>query len=113
MSIYNLNEEDTPNSTLINILMGKTVTTAQKSLTQKDLNGIKKYVKLNNLKDYLLSEKSVNAYIENLMHCVLASYTIVNHNAPDLLGTPLIYESGQMTLQLLDMIVEVFERMYE
>ena len=113
MSIYNLNEEDTPNSTLINILMGKTVTTAQKSLTQKDLNGIKKYVKLNNLKDYLLSEKNVNAYIENLMHCVLASYTIVNHNAPDLLGTPLIYESGQMTLQLLDMIVEVFERMYE
>ena len=113
MSIYNLNEEDTPNSTLINILMGKTVTTAQKSLTQKDLNGIKKYVKLNNLKDYLLSEKNVNAYIENLMHCVLASYTIVNHNAPDLLDTPLIYESGQMTLQLLDMIVEVFERMYE
>lgn len=113
MSIYNLNEEDTPNSTLINILMGKTVTTAQKSLTQKDLNGIKKYVKLNNLKDYLLSEKNVNAYIENLMHCVLASYTVVNHNAPDLLDTPLVYESGQMTLQLLDMIVEVFERMYE
>lgn len=113
MDIYMLNEEDTPNNALINILMGKTVTTTQKSLTQKDLNSIKKYIKLNNLKEYLLSEKNVTMYLENIMHCVLASYTIVNHNAPDLLDTPLVYESGQMTLQLLDMIVEVFERMYD
>ena len=47
------------------------------------------------------------------MNCVMASYTVVNHNAPDLLDTPLVYESGQMTLQLLDMVVEIFERMYD
>jgi len=113
MDIYNLNEEDTPNSPLINILMGKVVTSSEKSLTQKDLNNIKKYIKLNNLKDYLLSEKNVTMYIENIMNCVMASYTVVNHNAPDLLDTPLVYESGQMTLQLLDMVVEIFERMYD
>lgn len=113
MDIYSLSEEDTPNSALINILMGKTATTAQKTLTQKDLNGIKKYVKLNNLKDYLLSEQNVRLYVENIMHCVQSSYTICNHNAPELLGTPLIYESGLMTLQLLDMVVEIFEKMYD
>ena len=113
MDIYNLNEEDTPNNPLINILMGKVVTSSEKSLTQKDLNNIKKYVQLNNLKDYLLSEKNVIMYVENIKNCVMASYTVVNHNAPDLLDTPLVYESGQMTLQLLDMVVEIFERMYD
>ena len=111
MQIYSLTEEDTISNPLINILMGKTVSTTTKTLTQKDLNGIKKYVKLNNLKQYLLSEKNVTVFVENIMHCVLSSYTIVNHNDPSLLNTPLIYESGNMTLALLDMIVELFERM--
>ena len=111
MQIYSLTEEDTINNPLINILMGKTVSTTTKTLTQKDLNGIRKYVKLNNLKEYLLSEKNVNVFVENIMHCVLSSYTIVNHNDPSLLNTPLVYESGNMTLALLDMIVELFERM--
>lgn len=111
MKIYGLSEEDTMNSPIINILMGKTVSTTTRSLTQKDINGIKKYVKLNNLKQYLLSEKNVNVFVENIMNCVLSSYTIVNHNDPSLLNTPLIYESGNMTLLLLDMIVEIFESM--
>ena len=109
MDIYRLSEEDTKDNALINILMGKTVTTATKSLTQKDVNNIKKYVKLNNLKEYLLSENNVNIFVESIMHCVLSSYTIVNHNDPSLLDTPLIYETGNMTLSILDMIVEIFE----
>lgn len=111
MHIYSLSEEDTKDNILINILMGKTTTTATKTLTQKDLNGIKKYCKLNNLKQYLLSEKNVNVFIENIMHCVLSSYTIVNHNDPSLLDKPLVYESGNMTLNLLDMIVSLFQIM--
>lgn len=113
MDIYMLNEEDTVDNSLINILMGKQVTTAQKTLTQKDLNNIKKYVKLNNLKDYLLSEKNAEIFCENIQKCVLSSYTIVNHNMPDLINTQLVYESGQMTLRLLDMVVELFEKMYD
>lgn len=111
MQIYNLTEEDTKGNALINILMGKTVSQTTRTLTQKDLNGIKKYIKLNNLKTYLLSDKNVNVFVENLMQCVLSSYTIVNHNDPSLLNTPLVYESGNMTLTLLDMIVELFELM--
>jgi hypothetical protein len=111
MQIYGLTEEDTMNNPVINILMGKTTSTTTRSLTQKDINGIKKYVKLNNLKEYLLSEKNVNIFVENIMHCVLSSYTIVNHNDNDLLDTPLVYESGNMTLALLDMVVELFELM--
>jgi hypothetical protein len=111
MNIYGLSEEDTMNNPVINILMGKTTSSTTRSLTQKDINGIKKYVKLNNLKEYLLSEKNVNIFVENIMHCVLSSYTIVNHNDHSLLGTPLVYESGSMTLALLDMIVELFELM--
>lgn len=111
MQIYNLTEEDTLNNPLINILMGKTTTSATRSLTQKDINGIKKYVKLNNLKEYLLSENNVTIFVENIMHCVLSSYTIVNHNDDSLLGTPLVYDSGNMTLALLDMVVELFELM--
>lgn len=113
MDIYMLNEEDTPNNPLINILMSKTVTSTQKSLTQKDMNNIKKYIKLNRLKDYLLNEQNTTNYIENISSCVRSSYTIVNHNAPELLDTPLIYDSGQMTLQLLDMLVNLFEHMYD
>lgn len=111
MDLYNLTEEDTKGNALINILMGKTVSQTNKTLTQKDLNGIKKYVKIQDLKTYLLSEKNVNIFIENIMHCVLSSYTIVNHNDPSLVDSPLIYESGQMTLSILDMIVELFESM--
>ena len=111
MKIYGLTEEDTKGNLVINILMGKTVSQTTRSLTQKDLNGIKKYIKLNNLKEYLLSEKNVNIFVENIMHCVLSSYTIVNHNDPSLLDTPLIYESGSMTLALLDAVVELFELM--
>lgn len=111
MKIYGLTEEDSKGNPVINILMGKTVSQTTRSLTQKDLNGIKKYIKLNNLKEYLLSEKNVNVFVENIMHCVLSSYTIVNHNDESLLDTPLIYESGNMTLALLDMVVELFEYM--
>lgn len=112
MEIYGLTEAETTGNPVINILMGKTVSQANRTLTQKDINGIKKYVKLNNLKEYLLSgEKNASHFIENIIHCVLSSYTIVNHNDTSLLDTPLIYESGQMTLQLLDMVVEIFERM--
>ena len=111
MEIYGLTEEDTKGNPLINILMGKTVTTATKSLTQKDINNIKKYVKLNNLKEYLLSENNVNIFVESIMHCVLSSYTVVNHNDPSLLDTPLIYETGNMTMEILEMIVALFELM--
>ena len=111
MEIYGLTEEDTKNNIIINLLMGKTVSSANRSLTQKDINGIKKFVKLNNLKEYLLSEKNVNIFVESIMHCVLSSYTIVNHNDDSLLDTPLVYESANMTLSVLDMIVELFEFM--
>lgn len=111
MQIYNISEEDSKGNPLINILMGKTVSTANKTLTTKDLNGIKKYVKLNNLKNYLLYEKNITMFVENIIQCVLSSYTIVNHNDESLLNEPLIYESNQMVLSLLDMIVELFESM--
>ena len=112
MQIYNLTEEDTIGNMLINILMGRTVSQTTKTLTQKDLNGIKKYIKLNNLKSYLLSEKNVNIFIENIMHCVLSSYTIVNHNDVTLLDTPLVIcDSGNLTLSILDMVVNLFESM--
>lgn len=112
MQIYNLTEEDTIGNMLINILMGRTMSQTTKTLTQKDLNGIKKYIKLNNLKSYLLSEKNVNIFIENIMHCVLSSYTIVNHNDVTLLDTPLVIcDSGNLTLSILDMVVSLFESM--
>ena len=92
--------------------MGRTMSQTTKTLTQKDLNGIKKYIKLNNLKSYLLSEKNVNIFIENIMHCVLSSYTIVNHNDVTLLDTPLVIcDSGNLTLSILDMVVSLFESM--
>ena len=111
MQIYGLTEEDTLNNPLINILMGKTTSSTTRTLTQKDINGIKKYVKLNNLREYILYDANVNKFVEDIMHCVLSSYTIVNHNDDSLLGTPLVYDSGTMTLAILDMIVELFELM--
>lgn len=111
MKIYGLTEEDTISNPLINLLMGKVTSQATKTLTQKDLNNIKKYVKLNNLREFLLSEKNVNVFIENIQYCVLSSYTVVNHNDPSLLNTPLIYDAGQMTLNLLDMLIEIFSMM--
>lgn len=109
MQIYNLTEEDTKSNNLINLLMAKTVTHTTKTLTAKDLNSIKKYVKLNNLKEFLLSEQNVNTFIEAIMHSVLSSYTIVNHNDSELLGTALQYDSNAMTLELLDMCVSLFD----
>lgn len=109
MKIYGISEEYSTGDYLINILMGKTTTSTTKNLTNKDMNSIKKYIKLNNLKQYLLSEQTVNVFLENIMHCVMSTYTIVNHNDPTLLDVQLVYESGNMTLKLLDMIVEIFE----
>jgi hypothetical protein len=111
MLIYGITEEMSVSNNLINILMGKTVSATTKQLSQKDINGVKKYVKTNNLKQYMLSEKNVTTYIENIINCVLSSYTIVNHNDPSLLGTPLVYETGSMTHNILDMVVMLFENM--
>ena len=93
------------------MLMAKTVTHTTKTLTAKDLNSIRKYVKLNNLKQYLLNDKNVTTYIEAIMHSVLSSFTIVNHNDPSLLDTPLTYDANAMTLSLLDMCVALFDFM--
>jgi hypothetical protein len=109
MNMYGLTENDTIDSPIINILMGKTTTSSNKSLTKKDLSGIKKFVKLNDLKKYLLSESNTNVFIENIMTCVLSSYTIVNHNDPSLLNTNLVYDTNTMTLALLDMLTNLFE----
>lgn len=109
MNIYGISEADSVTNPLINILTGKTMSSSTRSLTPKDLNNIKKYVRLNNLRDYLLSEKNVNTYVEKIIQCVLTSYTIVNHNDPSLLNVPLVYDANQMTFDLLDMIVELFE----
>lgn len=109
MDMYYMNEGDTVNSNLINILMGKTVSSSKRTLSQKDMNTVKKYVKLNNLKQYLLSEKNVSMFVENIMQCVMASYTIVNHNDPSMLNVPLVYESDVMISELLDMSVRLFE----
>jgi hypothetical protein len=109
MTMYGITEEESTGNNLINILTAKTVSATTKQLSQKDLNGVKKYVKLNNLKHCMLSEKNVTTYIENIVNCVLSTYTIVNHNDESLLGTSLVYETGTMTLALLDMVVTLFE----
>jgi hypothetical protein len=111
MTMYGISEEASTGNNLINILMGKTVSATTKQLSQKDINGVKKYVKLNELKQYMLSEKNVTTYIECIMNCVLSSYTIVNHNDPSLLGTSLVYETGNMVLNILDMVVTLFANM--
>ena len=109
MHMYGLSENDTIDSPIINIIMGKTITSSNKTLTRKDLSGIKKFVKLNDLKTYLLSERNTNIFIENILTCVLSSYSIVNHNDPSLLNTNLVYDTNTMTLALLDMLINLFE----
>ena len=109
MNMYGLSENDTIDSPIINIIMGKTTTSSNKTLTRKDLSGIKKFVKLNDLKTYLLSERNTNIFIENILTCVLSSYSIVNHNDPSLLNTNLVYDTNTMTLALLDMLINMFE----
>ena len=108
MQLYDLSEYDTISNNIINIIMGKTVSQSTKTLSQKDMNSIKKYIKLNNLKSYMLSEKNVDMYVENIMKCVMSSYNIVNHNDVPL-GTELLYESDVMVTDLLDMSVRLFE----
>jgi len=61
------------------------------------------------LKKYLLSETNTNVFIENILTCVLSSYSIVNHNDPSLLNTQLVYDTNTMTLALLDTITNLFE----
>lgn len=109
LDMYGLSEEQTVSHPLVNILTAKVSTTSTKTLTQKELNAVRKYIKLNNLKEYLLNEKNVNTYVESITSCVLNSYTIVNHNDPSLIGSPLVYDSSSMTLNILDMIVGLFE----
>ena len=111
MNIYGLSEEDTGTNPLINIIMGKPVSKTTRSLTPKDMNNIRKYVRLNNLREFLLSEKNANSYIEKIVQSVMTSYTIVNHNRPDLLGGQLVYDANEMTIAILDMIVSLFESM--
>lgn len=111
MELRWIDESATVNNPLINILMGKITSTSTKTLTKKEVGAVNKYVKLNNLKEYLLSENNVTRYVETITNCILNSYTVVNHNAPELLGTPLVYESSKMMQDILDMIVDLFEYM--
>lgn len=111
MQLRWIDESATVNNPLINILMGKITSTSTKTLTKKEVGAVNKYVKLNNLKEYLLSENNVTRYVETITNCILNSYTVVNHNAPELLGTPLVYESSKMMQDILDMIVDLFEYM--
>jgi hypothetical protein len=109
MQLYSLSEDDTKSNQIVNMLTAKTVNHTTKTLTQKDLNSVKKYVKLNNLKEYLLTDNNVTAFVESIMHTVLSSYTIVNHNDKNLLDVPLQYDANTMTLDLLDMCVRLFD----
>ena len=109
MNMYGLSEHDTIESPIINIIMGKTETYSNKTLTKKDLSGIKKFVKLNDLKKHLLSDGNSNDYTENILTCVLSSYSIVNHNDPSLLNTQLVYDTNTMTLALLDTVTNLLE----
>lgn len=109
MEIRMLSEEDTKGDPVINILMGKVTTTPNQTVTKKDMATIKKFVKSNNLKDFLLSEANVTTFLENILRCVWCSYTIVNHNDSSLLDTPLHYDSIQMSLSLLETVVSIFE----
>ena len=109
MQLYTLSEDDTKSNQIVNMLTAKTVNHTTKTLTQKDLNSVKKYVKLNNLKEYLLTDNNVTAFVESIMHTVLSSYTIVNHNDKNLLDVSLQYDANTMTLDLLDMCVRLFD----
>lgn len=109
MDMDDISEHETISNNVINILMGKVTTSANQTLKKKDILGIKKFVKLNNLEKHLVSKANVNTFVENIQRCVCSSYTIVNHNDPSLLGTALIYDSTNMTLSLLEMVVELFD----
>ncbi len=111
MELRWINEEDTKINPLINILMAKTTATSTKTLTKKEVGAVNKFIKLNNLKQYLLGENNVTKYVESIQNCILNSYTIVNHNAPELLDTQLVYESSKMTQDILEVIVDLFEFM--
>lgn len=111
MELRLVNEQDTPSNPLINILMAKTTATSTKTLTRKEYCAVNKYIKLNNLKQYLLGENNVTKYVESITNCILNSYTVVNHNSPELLGAGLVYESSKMTQDILDIIVDLFEYM--
>jgi hypothetical protein len=111
MELRLISEEETVSNPLINILMAKTMTTSTKTLTKKEVGAVNKFIKLNNLKEYLLGESNVTKYVESIQNCILNSYTIVNHNNPDLLGASLVYESSKMTQDILDIIVDLFEFM--
>ena len=111
MDLYGISEEQSVSNPMINILTGKTMSTTTRSLTQKDINNIKKFTKLNNLKQFMISENNVTSYVEKIMQCVLSSYSIVNHNDESLLGTPIIYETTSMTSSLLEMLVMLFDSM--
>lgn len=109
MRIYNLNEEDTVSNDLINLLMGKATSESSKTLSQKDISNIKKYVTNDgSITRYLLSEASGDDLSESIMHVVLSSFTIVNHNDPSSLGVELFYEPYLMTTRVIDMISELF-----
>lgn len=109
MRIYNLNEEDTVSNDLINLLMGKATSESSKTLSQKDISNIKKYVTNDgSITRYLLSEASGDDLSESIMHVVLSSFTIVNHNDPSSLGAELFYEPYLMTTRVIDMISELF-----
>lgn len=111
MQLRWVDESATVTNPLFNILMGKITSSSTKTLTKKEVGAVNKYVKLNNLKEYLLSENNVTRYVETITNCILNSYTVVNHNAPELLDTPLVYESSKMMMDLLDIIVDLFEYM--
>ena len=109
MQIYNLSEEDTISNDLINLLMGKATSESSKTLSQKDIANIKKYVTNDgSINRYLLSDASGESLSESIMHVVLSSYTIVNHNDPSILGAELFYEPYLMTTRVIDMISEIF-----
>ena len=111
MELRGIDEAQSASNPLINILMAKTSATSTKTLTKKEVGAVNKYIKLNNLKKYLLGEQNTTKYVESITNCILNSYTIVNHNAPELLDTTLVYESSKMTQDILDMIVDLFEYM--
>ena len=89
--------------------MGKATSESSKTLSQKDISNIKKYVTNDgSITRYLLSEASGDDLSESIMHVVLSSFTIVNHNDPSSLGAELFYEPYLMTTRVIDMISELF-----
>lgn len=109
MNIYALNEEETVSNDLINLLMGKATSESSKTLSQKDIANIKNYINNDgSINKYLLSEASGDELSESIMHVVLSSFTMVNHNDPSTLGAELFYEPYLMTIKVSDMISELF-----